>query len=93
MLDGQNLINDDFQQSSTLFKWLELEFTVNDKDGKEPLNEAINKEQLIGIGNLPDWFAKYFAQEKTLFIRQQLPNNNSGLMGLGKEDNDMTRNI
>ena len=41
LLDSDNLIVDEFQKDTTLAKWLRLLITITDKEGKEPLKEAI----------------------------------------------------
>ena len=62
LLDENNVISDNFTEKSTLAKWLGLSFSITNKEGEDPFNEAIQQELQNGIGRLPHWFAVYFQQ-------------------------------
>ena len=60
LLDGDNLVQDDFAKNTTLAKWLGLSFNITEAEGREMLQESIKEEMKIGMGNLPVRFQNYF---------------------------------
>ena len=66
LLDNQNIEQDDFQTNATLKKWLGLSDRITDKDGAEPLREALQKEIEIGLANLPQRYERYLQNKNIL---------------------------
>ena len=60
LLDPSNLCHDEFEEMSSLQKWLDISYVVSDDEGIPMLKEAIRAEWNIGKGLLPITFNSLF---------------------------------